>query len=285
MSRKGIDFLIGFFLVIILTTNLLAVPAPFIDDMESSAPGWVWTSTNDWERGEPTGGGGSRPTFPTPPPLVHPSRTNCWGTILGGNGKYSKNTTSVLTSPQIDFISAPNPFLSYYAWYAMAAGDYATSEVSTNGTTWNVLETIVQNSSSGGWLKKTYDLSGYTGTNYTGNIWVRFTLSADNDNNRDLGLYIDDVAVGTNYDTQNRYIMAIEPEPIPISTATASNNMTVRVEVRDLFRYIDNATNEVTIQSVEGNPNNSLTQVTSPPVYLSGGRATFTFTDDEKESI
>ena len=137
-----------------------------------------------------------------------------------------------------------------------------------------------------GWLRKTYNLTNYTGSNYTGSIEVRFRLTSDNSNaTRDLGLYIDDVTVGTNYDTQDRYIIAIEPESIPISTTATSNDITVRVEVRDLFKYIDNATNEVTIQAVEGNPNNSLTQVTSPPVYLSGGKAAFTFRDTERETV
>ncbi len=275
--------IILFFLGLFFTTNLWAVTAPFIDDMESAAPGWTWTYNNDWARGEPTGGGVPSP-YPPLLPLVHPSRTNCWGTNL--SGQYTKNKTSILTSPQIDFVSAPKPFLSFYAWYAIAAGDNATFEVRTVGSpTWNVLESI-NPSSSGGWLRKSYNLTGYTGPNYTGSIEVRFRLTSDNSNaTRDLGLYIDDVAVGTNYDTQNRYIIAIEPETTPISTTATSNNITVQVEVRDLFKYIDNATNEVTIQSVEGNPNNSLTQVTSPPVYLSGGKATFTFTDKEKEEV
>ncbi|GEM_PF-4323732 len=277
-----------FFLGLFFTTNLWAITAPFIDDMEGSDDnGWTLDpldppgppDTNDWERGEPSGSGVPSP-YPPSLPLIHPSRTKCWGTNL--SGQYTKNRTSILTSPQIDFVSAPKPFLSFYTWYAIAAGDNATFEVRTVGSpTWNVLESI-NPSSSGGWIKKTYNLSPYTGINYTGSIQVRFTLTSDNNNaTRDLGLYIDDVAVGTNYDTQNRYIIAIEPELTPVSTAT------VQIEARDLFKFIDNSLDgsEVIITRVEDNPNGSLTQVSSPPVLLSGGKAIFTFKDSEREGV
>ncbi len=282
---KEIKVIILFCLSLFFTTNLWAATAPFIDDMENVVTTWTPSAgANDWERGQPSGSGVPTP-YPPSLPLIHPSRTNCWGTNL--SGQYTKNRTSTLTSPQIDFVSAPKPFLSFYAWYAIAAGDNATFEVRTVGSpTWNVLESI-NPSSSGGWLRKSYNLTIYTGSNYTGSIEVRFRLTSDNSNaTRDLGLYIDDVAVGTNFTTENRYIIAIEPEPTPVSITGTTNNMTLNVEVRDLFKYIDNATDEVTIQTVQDGPNDSsLSQITPSPVYLSGGKASFTFTNTEKEDV
>lgn len=273
-----------FFLGLFFTTNLWAITAPFIDDMESGVNGW--TPDYDWIGGPNTPGGPNPPSFTAPPPLVHPSWNKCWGTNL--NGKYTAGITSTLTSPQIDVGSGNTPFLSCYLWYKIAAGDYATVEVKTvSSTEWDTLESIPENSNSGGWVKRIYSLG------YTGNIQVQFRLVTDSSGGtRDLGLYVDDVAVGTNYDTQNRYIIAIEPEPSPVSTTATSNNMTLRVEVRDLFRYIDNDNSDddnfldgvtVTIQAVESNDNNTLNGATSATLF--GGKATFTFTDKEKETV
>lgn len=280
-----------FMLGLLFTTNLWAVTAPFTDDMEDIVTTWTLSvGANDWERGVPTGGNVDN-TFPTPPPLAHPSKDNCWGTNLStAGGNYNKNRDSRLISPEIDVGSGNTPFLSCYVWYKIAAGDYATVEVKTVlSTQWDTLEQINPGSDSStvpgninGWVKKLYNLSAYTG-----NIQVSFRLVTDN-KNQDLGLYVDDVAVGTNYDTQNRYIIAIEPEPTPVSISGTTNNMTVRVELRDLFRFIDSDPSldgtTVTLQGVENNPNGTLDPPSSSST-LSSGKASFTFTNTEREEV
>lgn len=143
-----------------------------------------WSVTGDaanagegrWERGVP-GGDGSR---------GDPSSDfdGSGSAYVTGNGGAGSNTdvdeTTILTSPPLNLLDAPEAMISYARWYDNTAGDSAnldvlTVEISNNlGISWTTLEVVGPNDgqSAGGWFEASFRVADFVTP--TGTVLVRF---------------------------------------------------------------------------------------------------------------
>ena len=160
----------------------------FADDFESDEGWTVAFSGSDvgtWERGLPVGcNRGDPPTDADGSGLCYLTETSAPGESC--NTDVDSNTTT-LTSPTFD-ATAPNTILSYYRWYSNTQGsspqaDTMVIEYTTNGSTWQNLETVGPTTSSpnpevdGGWFLKEFNLSQLPGFTPTSTFQVRFVAS------------------------------------------------------------------------------------------------------------
>lgn len=144
----------------------------FADDMEGGENGWSHGGTSDkWHL------------------TTHRSNSGNTSWYCGEEGSwfYSSDFTAYLYTPPI--LVPLEAELSFWAWYEIEAGfDYSYCEIN-DGEGWRVL--CMMTGESGGWVKKTFDLSDYYGDSIT----IRFTMFSDNDAYLFEGLYIDDLEV------------------------------------------------------------------------------------------
>jgi hypothetical protein len=162
------------------------------------------TGTGCWEYGVPTSGPGA----------AH-SGTHLWATVLAGN--YPSSSNSTLTLPVLSGLPAGMK-LELWHWHVFEGTttlyDGGNVKVSTDGgTTWTVVTPVggytgtayastpgvggqpIFGGSSGGWLKKTFDLSSYVGQNAT----LRLHFGSDGSVTYP-GWYVDDIIVyGVDY--------------------------------------------------------------------------------------
>ncbi len=108
-------------------------------------------------------------------------------------GNYSDNTDNsmILASP-IDASTTPALILSFFHKYTTEAGyDYCSVEVSSdNGTTWQLVETIMELSQPG--HSRALTLADYA--NLSPQVKIRFRLTSDSNVNFD-GWYVDDILI------------------------------------------------------------------------------------------
>jgi hypothetical protein len=149
----------------------------FADDMEGGEGDWSKEGASKWHL------------------TTHRSHSENTSWYCGEEGSwiYSSDFTALLYSPQ--FITLPpHAELSFWAWYEIEAGfDYSYCEIWADGR-WHTL--CMMTGESGGWVKKTFDLSEFYGNAVT----VRFTMFSDDDDYQYEGLYIDDFQIaGVNF--------------------------------------------------------------------------------------
>lgn len=149
----------------------------FADDMESGEGDWSQTGTHKWHL------------------TTHRSHSGDYSWYCGEEGSwiYDPDFTSILYPP-MSITLPPHAELSFWAWYEIEAGfDYSYCEVFADGR-WHTL--CMMTGESGGWVKKTFDLSEF----YESAVTVRFTMFSDADAYQFEGLYIDDFQItGTNF--------------------------------------------------------------------------------------
>jgi prepilin-type N-terminal cleavage/methylation domain-containing protein len=189
----------------------------FADDVESGSNGWTSNLAGDgleWARATNRANSGDYAWTTSPS-----------GSYGGYDGSYVDGDNIILTSPAVDLSQVDSAVLSFWTWYRLySCDDYGYVEISNNGTVWERLnwdcsdhcdhvcgspitsdpndEHYTSNSHDisgniNGWLKKTFDISNYTGTG-NGAVQVRFLFDRNNDPGRTRnGWWIDDVKILT----------------------------------------------------------------------------------------
>lgn len=144
----------------------------FYDDVENGEGGWTHSGTIDeWHITSHRSN----------------SATHSWYCGREGVWLYSSGYRGYLVSPSM--VVAYDAELSFWTWYYIQSGfDYAFCEINS-GEGWRQLGLLT--GQSGGWVKKTYDLSEYVGDT----AQIRFTFYSDYDNDQYEGWYIDDIEI------------------------------------------------------------------------------------------
>jgi hypothetical protein len=207
----------------------------FYDDVENGAGGWTHTGTTDeWHI------------------TTHRSNseTHSWYCGRENVWLYSSGYRGYLVSPSI--VLAYNSQLYFWTWYFIQSGfDYAFCEINA-GEGWREQGLITGQSE--GWVKKTYDLSGYAGDT----VQIRFTFFSDYDNDQYEGWYIDDIEITPHRPTFTRgdcnrdgaidigdvvylinYLYKSGPVPNPLASGDANRDSVVDVgDVVYLINYL-----------------------------------------------
>jgi prepilin-type N-terminal cleavage/methylation domain-containing protein len=189
----------------------------FNDDMESGTNGWSSNLAGDgaqWARATNRANSGSYAWTTSPS-----------GSYDGLAGSYVDGDNIRLVSPPIDLSNVDSAVLSFWTWYRLySCDDYGYVEISNDGFVWERLnwdcsdhcswvcgspvtsDTMDEHYTSNspdvsgnvnGWLKKTYDISNYTGTGNS-SVRIRFLFDRNNDpGKRRNGWWIDDVKILT----------------------------------------------------------------------------------------
>lgn len=110
-------------------------------------------------------------------------------------GNYADNTNTSLTLPVWNLNSADSSLVVRMNYNIENRYDNGYVEVSTNGEVWSRLDTVT--GMSGGWVTKTYDLSGVMRDGLS--VQVRFRLETDSSVTKD-GWKIDDIMVVSSLD-------------------------------------------------------------------------------------
>jgi hypothetical protein len=159
------------------TFTTTSVGTVFEDDAESGIANWISAgspASNQWHV--------STCTSQSP---THSFKAG----PVGCGSQYANDVSVTLTSLNgYDLVVGSK--LRYAENYNTEAGyDFCTLQISTDGgSTWNIIDSYF--GSSGGWIQKEYDLSGYAGTNSK----FRFLFTTD-PMVTSTGWYIDDVLV------------------------------------------------------------------------------------------
>lgn len=161
----------------------------FADDFESDL-GWTF-SGGQWERGTPTGGGGS--SGPPDPSSAH-SGTNELGYNLDGD--YSNGLPEIYaTSPAIDCSDLAQAELRFWRWLGVEppSWDKASVSISSDGVTWTTVWQNPARVSDSVWVEQVLDISAYADRQET--VYLRFTMGPTDGSGVCCGWNIDDVTV------------------------------------------------------------------------------------------
>jgi hypothetical protein len=167
-----------------IATNVMI---PFADDFETDK-GWVISGGN-WQRGSPTGGGGSHGN---PDPVGGHNSTNCFGYNLGGD--YEANMPERhITSPVIDCSVMEGTKLTFWRWLGVETPtwDHAYVRISTNGTSWTDVWENSATITDSEWQKMEYDVSSVVDGQST--VYLRFTMGETDGSWQYCGWNIDDL--------------------------------------------------------------------------------------------
>ncbi len=89
---------------------------------------------------------------------------------------------------RIPILITPGMTLSFWCWYAIQTNyDFAFVEVSANGRSYHLLDSIT--GSSSGWVQKQYSLDNYTGKS----LFIRLRYATDAGGHQE-GFYVDDIS-------------------------------------------------------------------------------------------
>ena len=138
-----------------------------------------------------------------------------------GNYQNNVSNTCSMISP-VSLLGAESVDLQFYTRYNIALdGDYAALEYTTDGLVWNALDYYngVQD-----WTRKSYDLTGLSGTD----IRFRFRFTSNTSGRAD-GIYIDDIVLYISY-----YPMVgnADPESLPAKLDLSAMPNPFRGELR-----------------------------------------------------
>jgi len=160
------------------------------DDFETDKG---WTLTGEFERGTPSGGSGDHGNDN---PTSAYGGSNALGTDLdGGYPDDLPDRGYLATSPIIDCSGYVNVQMNFQRWLNVEqpSYDHAYIEVSTNGSTWDVVWENTGGIEESSWSSQSIDLSAYADDN--GTVQVRFALGATDFMWNYSGWNIDDVEI------------------------------------------------------------------------------------------
>lgn len=148
----------------------------YAEDFNSSAPGWVAANTSI--AGDVMASQWALQTSPYnygSPNWTYSFSSNDASSFFLANSDSQGETTqtrTTLTSPPIDLSVYVSATVSFWHWLRYVAGDVAQVAVSTDGTTWTVLETFLSSQRVGSnWVQHTINLDAYIGNP---NVQIRF---------------------------------------------------------------------------------------------------------------
>ncbi|MCK5127346.1 MAG: M28 family peptidase [candidate division Zixibacteria bacterium] len=166
-----------------------SVISAFTDNFES-VQSWA-VSGGQWQRGTPTGGGGS---YGNPDPSSAHSGSNVFGYNLSGD--YANSIPEYhLTSPSIDCTDLEGVTLSFWRWLGVEQPlyDHAYVRISTNGTVWTTLWENTVGVTDNSWLEQEIDISAYADNQPS--VYIRWTMGVTDGGWTYCGWNIDDVEV------------------------------------------------------------------------------------------
>ncbi|HBI01287.1 MAG TPA: T9SS sorting signal type C domain-containing protein [Flavobacterium sp.] len=148
----------------------------YSEDFNSSAPGWVAANTSI--AGDVAASQWALQTSPYnygSPNWTYSFSSNDASTFFLANSDSQGETTqtrTTLTSPPIDLSVYVSASVTFWHWLRYVASDVAQVSVSTDGTTWTVLETFLSSQRVGSnWVQHTLNLDAYVGNP---NVQIRF---------------------------------------------------------------------------------------------------------------
>ncbi|MDD4052750.1 MAG: M28 family peptidase [candidate division Zixibacteria bacterium] len=176
------------------TDPFIAIPVTgdsviFTDNFEQDLG---WTTTGAWQRGSPTGGGGS---YGGPDPVGGHNSTNCYGYNLAGD--YTNSMTEMpLTSPAIDCQGVIGVHLKFWRWLGVEKPlyDHARVQVSSDGTAWTTVWENTVTIADSSWKLQEVDISAFADNQPT--VYLRWTMGPTDGSWAFCGWNIDDVEVG-----------------------------------------------------------------------------------------
>ncbi|HLN65043.1 MAG TPA: S8 family serine peptidase, partial [Symbiobacteriaceae bacterium] len=149
----------------------------YATDMETEPAGWTHGGTNDpWQWGTPTSGPGG----------AH-SGTKLYATNLSGN--YANGTNAYLATPPIDLSGTSQAALQFWQWHDFE-NNYDYGDVWVVDMANNQTRLLHQTGSSGGWTKRTVDLTPWAGQT----VLVLFNMTSDGSSVK-AGWYLDDLSL------------------------------------------------------------------------------------------
>ncbi len=161
----------------------------FSDDFESESG---WSATGGlWQRGVPTGQGGSHTSHDPVSGTVGP---NVFGYNLSGD--YENNLPEMhLTSPQLDCSEYQYVLLSFDRWLGVEQSefDHASVRISTDGLTWDTVWSNASAIADGEWIETEYDISNWAANQ--SEVLLRWTMGATSDSMTYCGWNVDNVRV------------------------------------------------------------------------------------------
>jgi hypothetical protein len=251
----------------------------FADDAESGNLGWTFNTAGDgaaWTLG--TNRANSDQVAWTTSPT---------GTYGGYAGAYQDGENITLTSPQLDLSGYASAVLTFWTYYRLySCDDFGFVQISTSGTAgpWATLNDRTSVHCGGsepndspyahytsnsvdlpgdvnGWVKKTFDLSSYTGGGNT-DVRIRFLFDRNNDPTKVRnGWWIDDVRLTTKeFDTT---------EDFPNNYAT----LMVRVIEAAVIDFTSGGTTEIMAGDTVTQSGSAFGKVIFKPVLTSGSWA------------
>jgi hypothetical protein len=182
----------------------------FFDDFEQDL-GWT-VSGGQWQRGSPTGGGGSHGG---PDPVGGYNSANCYGYNL--NGDYANGIPEYhLTSPAIDCSDLTGVRIRFMRWLGVEQPiyDHAYVRVSNDAVNWTTVWENTAEVADDSWSLQEYDLSEIADGQPA--VYVRFTTGITDWAWTYCGWNIDDVEVSGN-------ICEGGPGPLQIITETVAD--------------------------------------------------------------
>ncbi len=172
----------------------MAIPATgdtvvFFDDFEQDRG---WTPTELWERGSPTGGGG---TNGGPDPVGGYNSPTCYGYELTGDYPNNMYETYDLTSPTIDCSGLSGVHMSFWRWLGVEEQSYdrASIQVSPDGTAWTTIWQNTETVTDASWTFREFDISAVVDSQAT--VYLRWTMGPTSVSRPFCGWNIDDVQV------------------------------------------------------------------------------------------
>jgi len=185
----------------------------FYDDFEQDL-GWT-ISGGQWQRGMPTGGGGSHGCAD---PLGGYGSPNCFGYNLAGD--YANSIPEYhLTSPAIDCSNLSGVKLRFMRWLGVeqSSYDHAYIRVSTDGANWTTIWQNMYEIADGTWLQQEYDLPETV--NGQPAVYIRFTMGSTDSYWTYCGWNIDNVEIFGNVCQSGPAPLQIITETVPDWTA------------------------------------------------------------------
>ncbi len=148
-----------------------------------------WTTENEWEHGQPTGGGGA---YGNSDPTSGYTGNNVYGYNLSGD--YPNNLPEThLTSDAIDCTDLYNVHLKFWRWLNVEQPiyDHAYVKVSNNGTDWTVVWQNEAEITDSSWNQMELDISAIASNQST--VYLRWTMGETDGGWTYSGWNIDDV--------------------------------------------------------------------------------------------
>ncbi|MCF8403925.1 MAG: M28 family peptidase [Bacteroidales bacterium] len=181
-------------------TLLPRMSFPFTDDFESGAN--YWTFEGSW--------GLSTNSYHSSSHSLTESPT----------GNYTNNLSIVSGLYTFSLAYTSEASISFWTKYTMETNyDYMYFEISTNGTTWTILDTY--NGTQSSWVQKTYSLTGYLGEN---SVMMRFRFYSDYSVTKD-GMYIDDFSINKTTELNIKAFLEGPYEGTEMNTALNSKDL------------------------------------------------------------